>query len=378
MINPKPTGMNKPIVIAHRGASAYVPEHTLESYRLAIEQGADFIEPDLVLTRDGVLLARHENELGGTTDVAEHSQFTDRKTTKKVDGRTVKGWFSEDFTLAEIKQLRARERIPEIRPDNIRYDGQYHIPTFKEVLILLSDYERRTGKQIGVYPETKHPTYFEHEGCYLDGEAIGQSISLKLVSELKAQEFIDPCRVFIQSFEVGNLIQLANEIMPKAGIKLPLIQLLGDLQGTLQNADTTPYDLIFHHQRPRTGIGAYEVLEKQIGVSSQGFKYVDLLKPKGIKFMFEHYASGLGPAKDSLLQSTGQLPSWASLALEIGLGIHPYTLRKETIFLSPNTDHDPNGMEYEMKRLLDMGVTGFFTDFPDVGVAVIERWLSKT
>ena len=154
--------MSNILVIAHRGASGERPEHTIESYRLAIEQGADYIEPDLVMTRDGALIARHENEIGGTTDVAQHPEFASRRRTQTIDGETMTGWFTEDFTLAEIKTLRARERLPELRPQNCAFDGQFSIPTFAEILELAVDTNRRRGAatKIGVYPETKHPAHF--------------------------------------------------------------------------------------------------------------------------------------------------------------------------------------------------------------------------
>ncbi|MFA6575913.1 MAG: glycerophosphodiester phosphodiesterase family protein, partial [Nocardioides sp.] len=157
-----------PIVIGHRGASGYRPEHTLASYRLAIRLGADYVEPDLVSTKDGVLVARHENEISGTTDVADHAEFAARRTTKTIDGRAVSGWFTEDFTLAELKTLRAKERLPQVRPDNTRYDGRFEIPTLVEVLQLVREESKRTGRSIGVYPETKHPTYFDSIGLSLE------------------------------------------------------------------------------------------------------------------------------------------------------------------------------------------------------------------
>src|SRR6202142_3052019 len=154
------------IVIAHRGASGERPEHTIESYRLAIEEGADYIEPDLVMTRDGVLVARHENEIGGTTDVAQHPEFAARRRTQIIDGETMTGWFTEDFTLGEIKTLRARERLPELRPGNCAFDGQFAVPTFDEIMQLAVDANRRRGfgPKIGVYPETKHPGHFAEIG----------------------------------------------------------------------------------------------------------------------------------------------------------------------------------------------------------------------
>src|SRR5262245_5804812 len=162
------TQVEEPLVIGHRGASGYRPEHTLASYRLAIDLGADYIEPDLVSTKDRVLVARHENEIGGTTDVADHPEFEGRRTTKVVDGRPVTGWFTEDFTLAELKTLRAKERLPGVRPANTRYDGRFEVPTFDEVLDLARQEGRRRGVTIGVYPETKHPTYFDGIGLSLE------------------------------------------------------------------------------------------------------------------------------------------------------------------------------------------------------------------
>src|SRR5689334_13838056 len=155
-------------VFAHRGASGYRPEHTLAAYALAIQLGADYIEPDLVSTKDGLLVARHENEIGGTTDVAQHPEFADRRTTRTIDGRAVTGWFTEDFTLDELRTLRAKERLPQVRPGNTRYDGRFEVPTFDEVLRLAKDESRRTGRTIGVAPETKHPTYFDSIGLSLE------------------------------------------------------------------------------------------------------------------------------------------------------------------------------------------------------------------
>ena len=163
-----------PTVIAHRGASALRPEHTLAAYQQAIDDGADIIEPDLVITRDGVLVARHENAIAilnadgtvkeATTDVADRPEFAGRKTTRTIDGQTITGWFTEDFTLAEIKTLRARERIPAVRPANLAFDGRFAIPTLQEVIDLAKAQSARTGRTIGIYPETKHPTYFRTIG----------------------------------------------------------------------------------------------------------------------------------------------------------------------------------------------------------------------
>jgi glycerophosphoryl diester phosphodiesterase len=253
-----------PVVIGHRGASAERPEHTLASYRLAIEQGAEVIEPDLVVTKDGHLIARHEPEIGGTTDVSERPEFADRFTTKLLDGAPVSGWFAEDFTLAEIKTLYARERIPEIRPDNTAYDDLYRIPTLAEVIDLVKQVEVETGRVIGIVPETKHPTYFEHDGRYLDGTPIGQDTSRMLVETLVEQGFTDPARVAIQSFELANLIELQQEIMPAAGIDVPLLQLLNgggydiafnlDPQNVALGADPEVYAALGLPLSPESGI----------------------------------------------------------------------------------------------------------------------------
>jgi glycerophosphoryl diester phosphodiesterase len=198
----------QPLVIAHRGASGERPEHTLASYKRAIEEGADFIEPDLVMTRDHILVARHENEISGTTDVAAHPEFAARKATKVIDGQSFTGWFTEDFTLVELKTLRARERLPDLRPQNRQYDGQFEIPTFAEILALAAT----TKKHVGVYPEIKHGTYFD---------GLGMNMEAPLLAALKKAGYTkktDP--VFIQSFEVGNLQRLRKVT------KLRLVQLI--------------------------------------------------------------------------------------------------------------------------------------------------------
>ncbi len=189
------------LVIAHRGASGERPEHTLESYRLAIEQGADYIEPDLVMTRDGVLIARHENEIGGTTDVAQHPEFAARRRTQIIDGETLSGWFTEDFTAAEMKTLRARERLPELRPQNCAFDGRHEIPTFDEIMLLATETNRRRGgTKIGVYPETKHPAHFA---------GLGLPLEQAVLDVLQRHDYAaDGSPVFIQSFDPGNLRQL--------------------------------------------------------------------------------------------------------------------------------------------------------------------------
>jgi glycerophosphoryl diester phosphodiesterase len=206
------SAMDKPIVIGHRGASAYRPEHTLASYELAIEQGADFIEPDLVPTKDGILVARHENEISGTMDVDQHPEFADRRTTKIIDGVVMKGWFTEDFTLKELKTLRAKERLPLVRPANKAFDGQYSVPTLDEILSMLKKQNRGRKRPVGVYPETKHPSYFR---------SIGLPLEANLVKTLRDYGYNrHPEQVFLQCFEVAGCRAL------RALTSLPIIQLV--------------------------------------------------------------------------------------------------------------------------------------------------------
>ena len=287
-----------PTVIGHRGASGYVPEHTLRSYSLAIEQGADYIEPDLVMTKDGVLVARHENEIGGTTDVAAHPEFASRKATKVVDTMTIEGWFTEDFTLAELKTLRARERIPQIRPANTRFDGQFEIPTFDEVLALARQHD------VGVYPETKHPTYFDRLGLPMDDA---------LLAALKRH---GATQVFIQSFEVGNLKRLRNKT------SLPMVQLI--------DASGGPY--------------------------GDSMSYAELVTPAGLAEIAT-YANAIGVNKSLLT------PALIANAHAKGLLVHAWTFRAEKQFLSAGSAD----MVAEIQAFVRMGMDGFFTDHPDLG-----------
>src|SRR4051794_39036142 len=234
-----------PIVIGHRGAPAYRPEHTLASYKLAIAMGADYIEPDLVSTKDHVLVVRHENDITETTDVAQHPEFADRKTTKVIDGMSHTGWFTEDFTLAELETLHAAERIPDIRPFNQVFNGLYRVPTFQQVIRLAK------RKHVGIYPETKHPTYFR---------SIGLPLEPLLVKALKQNKLNTPTsKVFVQSFEVSNLQALDKEL------KVPLIQLI--------DATGAPADFVASGD-PRT--------------------YDDLVTRKGLREIAS-YADGIGP-----------------------------------------------------------------------------------
>jgi glycerophosphoryl diester phosphodiesterase len=381
---------NKPIVIAHRGACAERPEHTLAAYRLAIEQGADFIEPDLVLTRDGRLIARHENELSSTTDVAAWPEFAARRTTKRIDGVQVSGWFSEDFTLADIERLRARERMPRRRPGSARHDGEERIPTLEAIIALVREMEQRGYPPVGIYPETKHPTWFAHEGHHADGAPIRQCISRALVEALVAARFTRPERVFIQSFEVANLIDLAERLLPAAGLELPLIQLYGDLTnrhpvGT--SAFSRPWDMVFNLRRGRDPADVYGELGAclPLGITA-AIHYGDLATPRVLEHIAGRYASGIGPWKDALLptlpaaasdaptQLSGHVHPLLGRALAAGLLVHPYTLRPEPEFLARSPCGAARSMMAEAVQLLGLGVSGFFTDAPAVGVAARERF----
>lgn len=336
-----PSGNDDPIVIAHRGASGYRPEHTLEAYRLAIEQGADYIEPDLVATRDAVLVARHENEISSTTDVADHPEFADRRTTKSIDGQEVEGWFTEDFTLAELKTLRARERLPGLR--TTEFDGQFEIPTLEEVLDLLDDVNGQSanGRTIGVYPETKHPSYFA---------GIGLPLEEPLVEALHRRGWTMPeDPVFIQSFEVANLKRLHRTT------RLPLVQLVA--------ARGQPPDLA-RDGDPRI--------------------YADLITPAGLAEIAT-YARGIGPDKRLVLppDDRGRLGPPTPLVADAhraGLLVHVYTLRAENAHLpaslrSSDAPGEHGDMAAEALSLLEAGVDGYFTDNPDLGVSARDAFV---
>lgn len=350
------------LVIAHRGASGYRPEHTLEAYGLAIEQGADFIEPDLVATADGVLICRHENEISATTDVAAHPGFADRRTTKRVDGAAIHGWFSEDFTLAEIRTLRARERIPAIRPGNTRFDGHFGIPTFAEVLHLARS-ESRHGRVVGVYPETKHPTYFALEGQRLDGQPIAISLSALLVAALVEAGFTDPARVFIQSFELANLIELRHVLMPAVGMAWPLVQLFDAL------ATTAPYDIGFHARAGADLAALYPGLATALGGRLDGSTAYDALADATVlAWLKASHATVIAPAKADLLpRKHGGVHPILDQALALGLRVHAHTLRVDEAAITgvaPRWD-----VLEEAAQLYALGVHGLFFDQPDLGVA---------
>ena len=307
-----------PIVIAHRGASGLRPEHTIGAYELAIDAGADFIEPDLVPTKDDVLVARHENEISGTTDVAAHPAFADRRTTKTIDGASVAGWFVEDFTLAELKTLRARERLPQLRPANAAYDGRYEIPTLAEIIALAK------RRHVGIYPETKHPTYFAR---------IGHPTDAALVAQLHAAGWDSAeAPVFIQSFEVDNLKRLSA----MTGIRL--------------------IQLVAAHGAPADGAAA---------------DYATMLTPRGLADVAA-YACGIGPDKAQLWRGAAPTALVAD-AHAAGLCVHPWTYRAENHFLPDRfrigADPQSHGdLRAEIDAAIGQGIDGFFTDFPLIAV----------
>ena len=324
-----------PLVIGHRGASGYRPEHTLASYTLAIEMGADYIEPDLVTTKDRVLVARHEPEIGGTTDVAEHPEFDGRKKTKQLDGVAVTGWFTEDFTLAELKTLRAKERIPATRQHNTVFDGRYQIPTLQEVIDLSRRLSKELGRPIGIYPETKHPTYFQQQGLALEPELV------KVLNRNGLNR--KDARVFVQSFEVANLKALDKQL------RVPLVQ--------LTSSAGAPYDFV---------------------VSGDKRTYADIVSASGLREVAT-YADGVGPSKDQVipLDTTGKLGKPTSLvrdAHRAGLVVHPYTFRVENSFLPAEFDSDAvasnsGDLFGEIAAYRKAGIDGLFTDNTDIAVA---------
>ncbi|MQA96576.1 MAG: glycerophosphodiester phosphodiesterase [Streptosporangiales bacterium] len=323
-----------PIVIAHRGASEFRPEHTLAAYRLAIDMGADFIEPDLVSTKDKVLVARHENEISTTTDVADHPEFATRRTTKTIDGRAVSGWFTEDFTLAELKTLRAKERLPDLRPENTAFDRRFEIPTLAEVI----DLARRNN--VGVYPETKHPSYFDSIGLSLEEPLLG-TLADKGLNRKNSP-------VIIQSFETANLREL-NRRTP-----VRLAQLI--------DATGKPFDFVLNDD-PRT--------------------YDDLVKPAGLDEI-ARYADGLGvhTARVIPVDSAGRLQDPTPLVRDAhrrDLDVHVWTVRTENANLPGELrDGDPASPVFARATgnaprwyhlLYRTGIDGLFSDDPGLAVA---------
>lgn len=340
-----------PLVIAHRGASGYRPEHTLESYRLAIEMGANFIEPDLVATRDGLLVARHEPEIGTTTDVANRPEFADRKRTLVLDGVTVTGWFTVDFTLAELRTLRAIQP----RADRSKeFDGQFLIPTLEEIIDLAQRESKARGRTIGIYPETKHPTWH----CEL-----GLPLEPRLLETLAAVGWTTrDSPVFIQSFESGNLRWLRSRT------DVRLIQLLdgGELR---DDGSVAP--------RPRWSSSG------KCDLYPQGDIPQDFTTPETFA-AFREYVDGLGPWKRHLIgtrrtdttdttersRRVVAPTEFVKLAHAADLQVHPWTFRNEANHLAADYSGDPAA---EYRAFAELGVDAVFTDFPDTAIAAFSR-----
>lgn len=321
----------RPLVIAHRGASAERPEHTLAAYELAIDQGADFIEPDLVVTKDLQLVARHENELSGTTDVASREEFEDRRRTKNIEGQRVAGWFAEDFTLAELRTLRARERVPAARPGSARFNGLYQVPTFSEIVDLVRAKRAETGRVVGLYPELKHPTLMlEQEGIDM--------IDL-MVAELQKHDLDHAdAPVFVQIFEVGPLQRLDRLV------DTPLVLLIGPQGG--------PYD-------------------------EPDMRWAQMMTPAGLGEIAA-YADGIGPWLGHALDPDTMEPTGlVENAHAAGLKVHPWTLRKENYFMpkalqSPGQASDDAQYKRLWKAAIGTGADGFFVDNVSEFVDLVE------
>lgn len=327
---------SQPSVIAHRGASALRPEHTLAAYTKAIEDGADAIEPDLVSTKDGYLVARHENEISGTTDIANYPEFALRKTRKSIDGGKIDGWFTEDFTLAELRTLRARERLSQLR--STAYDGQFGIVTLDEIIELVASESSKHGRLIGIVPEIKHPSYFA---------SLGLSMEDKLLETLAAHAYTQSAPVIIQSFETSNLHYLRDKI-GATHANIELLQLLGEKEGR-------PYDAV---------------------VSRQLTTYGDMMRPSGLREIAS-YADAIGASiKDVDLQSGAQEARSALVddAHAEGLKVFVYTFGPENHFLGSEfkdsggaSERNESGSVREMQRYIAVGIDAVFTDDPALG-----------
>lgn len=337
------------LVIGHRGASALRPEHTLASYGKAIADGADFIEPDLVMTKDGVPVARHENEISGTTNVATHAEFAARKATKQIDGLPVTGWFTEDFTLAELKTLRARERLPQFR--SIRYDGEFQVPTLDEIIDFVGAESAVAGRPVGIIPEIKHGTYFQKLGLPMED---------KVLAILAAHTYTQTAPVEIQSFEIANLRYLRKQLggMGKANQRpnIRLLQLLGD-------ANEQTYDVV---------------------AAGGKLTFGEMMRPAGLRNIAT-YADAIGPNTRAIIPlaadgSLGQPTALVHDAHAAGLELHPYTFRPENFFQAKNfwQGADPKtfnaaGSIAEIRAYLDAGIDAFFTDDPALGRQALDQ-----
>ncbi|WP_159978890.1 MULTISPECIES: glycerophosphodiester phosphodiesterase [unclassified Novosphingobium] len=338
----------KPLVIGHRGCSALRPEHTLASYAKAIQQGADFVEPDLVSTKDGALIARHENNIAETTNVADHPEFADRRTTKVIDGQSLTGWFTEDFTLAEIKTLRAIERLGAMRPESKSYDGQFQLLTLEEIADFVAAESAARGRAIGLIPEIKHPTYFA---------SIGLPQEQRLLDRVALSHYLSTTPVIVQSFEVANLKWLRPRIGAYA--KLQLLQL------------TVPMDMSPPDVTAAGGKLTYNQMHTPAGLAEMK-TYADWVSP---------VLQGIIPFGDATGKSgpLGKPTSLVRDARAAGLLVSTWTVRPENRFL-PTDFQGPGGDDARqdkgcvelMRRYVAAGVDSFFTDDPGLGRAAVD------
>ncbi|MYM26822.1 glycerophosphodiester phosphodiesterase [Duganella sp. CY15W] len=342
-VAPVGAGNGRPLVFGHRGASALRPEHTLASYAKAIADGADYIEPDLVSTKDGALVARHEAFLSETTDIASHPEFASRKTRKTIDGETHEGWFVDDFTLAELKTLRAIERIPQYRPGSAQYNGMFQVLTFEEIIDFVAAESAARGRIIGIVPELKHSTYFASVGLPLED---------RFLSILGAHDYTRRNPVEIQSFEIANLKYLRGKLGRRANLRL--MQLV-----------------IGENVRPMDVVAAGGTLT-----------FAQMCTPAGLRDIAQ-YADVVAPPTRSIipLKKDGTLDQPSSLvqdAHQAGLRVEPWTFRPENHFLAADFRNSAGdaarneaGSIAEIKRYIAAGIDGFFTDDPALGRAAL-------
>ncbi|WP_415551433.1 glycerophosphodiester phosphodiesterase family protein [Komagataeibacter rhaeticus] len=329
-----------PLLMAHRGASALRPEHTLAAYARAIMDGADYIEPDLVPTRDGVLVARHESNITATTDVAAHPEFASRRRTLNIDGTQETGWFTTDFTLAELKTLRAKERLPTVRAHNTRYDGHFDILTFEEVIDFVAAEAAARGRMIGLIPEIKNSTHFHK---------LGHTPEDTFLRVIAAHEYTRTCPLEVQSFETANLRLLHGRVQA-VNPQARLMFLMGERTQPVPDTLGSPDPLTFG----------------------------DLMTTDGLKRVRD-YADVIGPSNTDIIprDAAGAWLEPTTLiddAHRAGLLVHSYTFRPENRFLpaqlrdaSGDDARNPKGSIAEIRRMLDMGLDGFFTDDPAIG-----------
>lgn len=332
-----------PVVIGHRGACALRPEHTLASYAKAIVDGADYVEPDLVTTRDGVLVARHENNIAETTDVAAHPEFAGRRTEKTIDGQKQVGWFTEDFTFAELKTLRARERMPTVRPANAAYDGRFDIPTWAEIVDFVAAESSARSRLIGLVPELKHSTYFR---------GIGLPLEDRFLASIAAHDQLRRGPLIVQSFEIANLRHLRKSLGRPGNLQL--------MQLTI----------------------GFPLLPADVAAKGGRVTYPEMMTPAGLADIAT-YADILAPDTRALIpvDPAGRLGKPTPIiadAHRAGLVVMPWTFRPENQFLPPalREGTDPNrrvpaASITEIRAYLKAGIDGFFTDDPAIGRAAL-------